>query len=313
VVAGEAADGREAVRLVRSENPDVAVLDISMPQFNGLNAALELARVCPRVKLVVLTQHDEPQYVTEALRCGVRGYVLKSQAARDLVQAIEGVCRGEVYLSPGVAGAVAEAYLSPQHAAAALSVRERQVLQLIAEGHSTKAIAARLAISAKTVESHRSKLMQKLDIHDTASLVRYAIPERNHSAVGLSIRKFLIPDPSSADPQIGGFALLAQHTARLCLPPGSTLVRHTHDGYRIGLAIRRTRRTPRAQCARITRPRQCGALRRVRNEALRARNAELADQLRAAAMESDDTRTTRLLSELLRLQGLTKDSESPCS
>ena len=174
VVAGEAADGREAVRLVRSENPDVAVLDISMPQFNGLNAALELARLCPRVKLVLLTQHDEPQYVTEALRCGVRGYVLKSQAARDLVQAIEGVCRGEVYLSPGVASAVAEAYLAPQHTTA-LSVRERQVLQLIAEGHSTKAIAARLAISAKTVESHRSKLMQKLDIHDTASLVRYAI------------------------------------------------------------------------------------------------------------------------------------------
>ncbi len=175
VVAGEAADGREAVRLVRSENPDVAVMDISMPQFNGLNAALELARLCPRVKLVVLTQHDEQQYVTEALRCGVKGYVLKSQAARDLVQAIEGVCRGEVYLSPGVAGAVAEAYLAPRHAGAALSVRERQVLQLIAEGHSTKAIAARLAISAKTVESHRSKLMQKLDIHDTASLVRYAI------------------------------------------------------------------------------------------------------------------------------------------
>ena len=174
VVAGEAADGREAVRLVRSENPDVAVLDISMPQFNGLNAALELGRLCPRVKLVLLTQHDEPQYVTEALRCGVRGYVLKSQAARDLVQAIEGVCRGEVYLSPGVASAVAEAYLAPQHTTA-LSVRERQVLQLIAEGHSTKAIAARLAISAKTVESHRSKLMQKLDIHDTASLVRYAI------------------------------------------------------------------------------------------------------------------------------------------
>jgi len=97
VVAGEAADGREAVQLVRTENPDVAVLDISMPHFNGLNAALELARICPRVRLVVLTQHDEPQYVAEALRCGVKGYVLKSQAARDLVRAIEGVCRGEVY------------------------------------------------------------------------------------------------------------------------------------------------------------------------------------------------------------------------
>jgi two-component system, NarL family, response regulator NreC len=175
LVAGEAADGREAVQLVRSENPDVAVLDISMPHFNGLNAALELARVCPRVRLIILTQHDEPQYVAEALRCGVKGYVLKSQAARDLVRAIEGVCRGDVYLSPGVASAVAEAYASPGQGPAALSVRERQVLQLIAEGNSTKAIAARLSISAKTVESHRSKLMRKLDIHDTASLVRYAI------------------------------------------------------------------------------------------------------------------------------------------
>jgi DNA-binding NarL/FixJ family response regulator len=175
IVAGEAADGREAVRLVRHENPDVAVMDISMPQFNGLNAALELARTCRHVKLVILTQHDEPQYVAEALRCGIKGYVLKKQAARDLVHAIESVCRGEVYLSPGVAGAVAEAYATPTPAADALSVRERQVLQLIAEGNSTKAIAVRLGIGAKTVESHRSKLMHKLDIHDTAGLVRYAI------------------------------------------------------------------------------------------------------------------------------------------
>jgi two-component system, NarL family, response regulator NreC len=175
VVAGEAADGREAVRLVRTENPDVAVMDISMPHFNGLNAALELARIAPRVKLIVLTQHDEQQYVAEALRCGVKGYVLKNQAARDLVRAIEGVCRGEVYLSPGVASAVAEAYASPGRGADGLSVRERQVLQLIAEGNSTKGIAVRLGISAKTVESHRSKLMRKLDIHDTAGLVRYAI------------------------------------------------------------------------------------------------------------------------------------------
>jgi DNA-binding NarL/FixJ family response regulator len=174
-VVGEAADGREAVRLVRSENPDVAVMDIGMPQFNGLNAALELTQTCPHVRLIVLTQHDDPLYVAEALRCGVKGYVLKNQAARDLVSAIEGVCRGEVYLSPGVASAVAEAYSSERPRANGLSVRERQVLQLIAEGASTKAIAARLGISGKTVESHRSKLMRKLDIHDTAGLVRYAI------------------------------------------------------------------------------------------------------------------------------------------
>jgi two-component system, NarL family, response regulator NreC len=175
IIAAEAADGREVVRLVRTENPDVAVLDISMPHFNGLSAALELGRTAPRVRVIVLTQHDEQQYVSEALRCGVRGYVLKNQAARDLVQAIRSVCRGEVYLSPGVAGAIAEAYAAPKPDAAPLSVRERQVLQLIAEGDSTKKIAVRLGISAKTVESHRTKLMQKLEIHDTATLVRYAI------------------------------------------------------------------------------------------------------------------------------------------
>ena len=174
-VVGEAADGHEVTRLVRSESPDVVVLDIGMPRFNGLNAALELTRTHPRVRVIVLTQHDERQYVAEALRCGVKGYVLKSQAARDLVQAIRRVCQGEVYLSPGVSGAIAEAYGSPATVSEVLSVRERQVLQLIAEGDSTREIAGRLGISAKTVETHRSKLMQKLDIHDTAGLVRYAI------------------------------------------------------------------------------------------------------------------------------------------
>ena len=175
VVAGEAGDGREAVRLVHRENPDVVVMDIGMPRFNGLNAALELTHTKPQVRLIVLTQHDEPQYVAEALRCGVRGYVLKNQAARDLVLAIEVVARGEVYLSPGVASAVAEACATPGRGVDGLSMRERQVLQLIAEGNSTKDIATQLRISAKTVESHRSKLMRELDIHDTAGLVRYAI------------------------------------------------------------------------------------------------------------------------------------------
>jgi two-component system, NarL family, response regulator NreC len=175
VVAGEAADGREAVRVVHTENPDLVVMDIGMPQFNGLNAALELTRSHPHVRLIVLTQHDESQYLSEALRCGVKGYVLKSQAARDLVRAIEDVSRGEVYLSPGVASAVAGACASPGGGVDGLSVRERQVLQLIAEGTSTKDIGVQLGISAKTVESHRSKLMRKLAIHDTAGLVRYAI------------------------------------------------------------------------------------------------------------------------------------------
>jgi len=174
-VLGQAADGQEAVRLAQRLSPDVIVLDISMPLFNGLNAAMELARTCPRVRIVLLTRHDESQYVSEALRGGVRGYVLKTQAATDLVHAIREVCKGKVYLSPGISAAVADAYGSPGRASETLSVRERQVLQLIAEGKTTRDIAGQMNVSVKTIESHRTKLMQKLDIHEIAGLVRYAI------------------------------------------------------------------------------------------------------------------------------------------
>jgi len=175
-VVGEASDGQEVLRHVKSLQPDVAVMDISMPILNGLNAAREIARSFPRVKIILLTQHDEDQYVSEALDAGVKGYVLKSQVAGDLLQAIQKVSRGHVYLSPGVSQAVMQAF----HAKSGksrdqLTLRERQVLQLVAEGKSTKAIASLLGISVKTAESHRSRLMQKLDIHETASLVRYAI------------------------------------------------------------------------------------------------------------------------------------------
>jgi DNA-binding NarL/FixJ family response regulator len=176
LVLGEAADGQEAVRLALSSNPDVAVMDISMPLFNGLDAAMEMSRTCPKTKVILLTQHDEKPYVAQALRCGVKGYVLKNQAANDLVQAIREVCRGQVYLSPGVARAVVETYADPVRANdPALSMRERQVLQLIAEGKTTKQIAPLLGISPKTVESHRAKLMHKLDIHEIAGVARYAI------------------------------------------------------------------------------------------------------------------------------------------
>jgi DNA-binding NarL/FixJ family response regulator len=176
IVLGEAADGQEAVRLTQDLNPGVAILDISMPLFNGLDAALEISRTCPGTKVILLTQHDEKPYVAQALRCGVQGYVLKNQAANDLVQAIGDVCRGQVYLSPGVARAVVDAYADPVSTdGALLSLRERQVLQLIAEGKTTKQIATMLGVSAKTVESHRGKLMQKLDIHEIAGLARYAI------------------------------------------------------------------------------------------------------------------------------------------
>ena len=175
VVVGEASDGQEAQRLVQHEDPDAAVMDISMPRFNGLDAALSLSRTSPRTRLILLTRHNEQQYVAEALRCGVRGYVLKDQAANDLVRAIREVCSGQVYLSPGVSRAVLEAYANPDRPRDTLSARERQVLQLIAEGKTTKEIAALIHVSAKTVETHRARLMQKLGIHEIAGLVRYAI------------------------------------------------------------------------------------------------------------------------------------------
>jgi len=175
-VVGEASNGQEAVRLVPNVSPDVAILDISMPILNGLDAARELKKSSQRTRTILLTRHDEDQYVTEALRAGVRGYVLKNQAANDLVHAIQQVCRGEIYLSPSISRTVVEAFLSKTGLPTdPLTSRERQVLQLVGEGKSSKEIAALLGISLKTAESHRTRLMRKLDIHELASLVRYAI------------------------------------------------------------------------------------------------------------------------------------------
>lgn len=175
-VVAEASDGQEVIRLAEAHHPDVAVVDISMPTMNGIDAARELARSCPKTKVILLTQHEEEQYIYEALEAKVKGYVLKSQVASDLIHALQEVSRGGIYLSPGVSRAVIEAYHSKSGKPwDPLSSRERQVLQLIAEGRSTKDVASLLGISVKTAESHRSRLMQKLDIHETASLVRYAV------------------------------------------------------------------------------------------------------------------------------------------
>jgi two-component system response regulator NreC len=175
-VVAEAANGQEAVSHVQSLQPDLVVMDISMPTLNGLDAARQMTRSSPKTKTILLTQHDEPQYVSEALEAGVKGYVLKNQVASDLLLAIRQVSRGQVYLSPGVSSAVMEAYQSKSKKSAnPLTPRERQVLQLIAEGKSTKDVASLLGISVKTAESHRTRLMQKLDIHETASLVLYAV------------------------------------------------------------------------------------------------------------------------------------------
>lgn len=175
-VVAEASDGQEALRQVQSHRPDIAVIDISMPVLNGLDAAREILRLAPKTKTVLLTQHDEDEYISEALEAGMNGYVLKSQAADDLIQAIQQVSRGQIYLSPGVSSAVVQAYRSKsKRPSDPLTTREREVLQLIAEGKSTKDVASMLGISVKTAESHRTRLMSKLDIHETASLVRYAV------------------------------------------------------------------------------------------------------------------------------------------
>jgi two-component system response regulator NreC len=175
-IVAEASDGREALHNVQMLKPDIVVMDITMPILNGLEAARQMSLSCPKTKTILLTQHDEEQYLAEALEAGVKGYVLKSQVASDLIQAIRQVSRGGVYLSPGVSNAVMEAYRSKSEKPRdPLTTREREVLQLIAEGKSTKDVASVLGISVKTAESHRTRLMQKLDIHETASLVLYAV------------------------------------------------------------------------------------------------------------------------------------------
>lgn len=178
-VTGEAADGQVAIQMAAQQTPDVAVLDLAMPVLNGLDAAREIGRTSSRTRIILLTMHTEDPYVSRALKAGIRGYVLKSQAAEDLVQAIREVARGAVYLSPGVSEAVVEAYLTKRDLPAdPLTPREHQVLQLIVEGKTTKEVASFLGISVKTAESHRMRIMSKLDVHETAGLVRYAIREK---------------------------------------------------------------------------------------------------------------------------------------
>ncbi|GAA1409892.1 response regulator [Catellatospora coxensis] len=179
-VVAEAGDGAEAIALARAEQPDLAILDIAMPRLTGLQAARELSRIMPGLRILILTMYDNEQFFFEALRAGANGYVLKSVADRDLVEACRAAMRDEPFLYPGAITALIRDYLDraargQDQPARAITEREEEVLKLIAEGHSAKEIARLLFISVKTVDRHRANLLQKLGLRDRLELTRYAI------------------------------------------------------------------------------------------------------------------------------------------
>jgi DNA-binding NarL/FixJ family response regulator len=179
-VAAEAENGRKALQLARRLKPDVIIMDITMPDLNGVDAARQILDENPEVKIVALSMHSQKQFVEGMLRAGVSGYLVKDTAFEELVEAIRAVCTGKKYLSPDIADVVIQEYLHPAAAnggppEAALTGREREVLQLIAEGRATRQIADALHISVKTVETHRKHVMDKLDLHTVAELTKYAL------------------------------------------------------------------------------------------------------------------------------------------
>jgi DNA-binding NarL/FixJ family response regulator len=179
-VVGEADTGLEALALIGAHQPDVALIDIAMPGLNGLDVATRVASDWPQVRVIVLSVHANEEYVAQALRAGAVGYLLKDSATAELDLALEAVCRGETYLSPAISRTVISGYLA-RHAGAGrgtespLTPRQREILTLLAGGKSTKEIAGMLSLSAKTVETHRAQLMERLNIHDVPGLVKYAL------------------------------------------------------------------------------------------------------------------------------------------
>jgi DNA-binding NarL/FixJ family response regulator len=178
-VVGEASDGHEAVHVVEKLEPDVVIMDIAMANLNGLEAASRVTKQWPKVKVIILSMHANEEYVGQALDAGATGYLLKGAEPAELELALKAVVRGETYLSPSISKQLVQDYLSHRKeklgTTVELTARQREVLQLIAEGCSTKDIANKLGLSVKTVDTHRTELMRRLDIHDVAGLVRYAI------------------------------------------------------------------------------------------------------------------------------------------
>jgi DNA-binding NarL/FixJ family response regulator len=199
-VVGEAADGREAVRKAVVLAPDVVVMDVSMPRMNGLEATARILKENQRVRVLALTMHNSEEYVYSLLKAGARGYLLKESAAAELVEAIRAVQGGGTYLHPSISVKVVNEYLKRPHPGTrpgrddVLTAREREVLQLIAEGNTNKEIAGQLMLSVKTIENHRTRIMDKLEIHNVAGLTRYAI-SRGMVAVGPRPEAFR-PGPS---------------------------------------------------------------------------------------------------------------------
>ncbi len=180
-VVGEASDGREAVRAALSLQPEVVVLDIGMPLLNGIEATRQIVRRFPDINVLILSMHAEEAYITQAMQAGARGYLLKDSADTELIRAVVAVAAGKSFFSPVVAKVMLDDYvrrLANQGIVdryETLSEREREIFQLIAEAHSNKAIADLLSISPATVETHRAHILQKLDVHNTAELVLYAV------------------------------------------------------------------------------------------------------------------------------------------
>lgn len=174
-VVGEAANGREAVELAAKLRPDIVLLDVQMPELNGMEATTKMVAANPRIRILVLSMHKEAVYVREILRAGARGYILKDAIDTELLSAIRSVANGDGYLSPAVAGALNDKAKDLNDPVGSLSAREREVLLLIAEGKTNKEIATRLNLSVYTVDSHRGKVMEKLNLHSAGELVRFAM------------------------------------------------------------------------------------------------------------------------------------------
>jgi DNA-binding NarL/FixJ family response regulator len=179
-VIAECSNGRELIDLVARDRPAVAIIDVAMPELNGVEATRRITELSPRTRVIVLSNYADETYVRETLKAGAVGYIVKSGAAQDLIQAVRTGTRSHVYLSDAVSAIATRTRQSSAHAGTdggtrPLSTREREVLQLIAEGRTSKEVAALLGISATTVKSHRNHIMEKLDIHDKAGLTRYAI------------------------------------------------------------------------------------------------------------------------------------------